>query len=69
MELDRVRRHARLTVVLVEEGHTDDSGPRASPRHFPRIIHLLAPVGGGANLQREEGVSAIIVRVRLRRKR
>ena len=69
MELDRVRRHARLTVVLVEEGHTDDSGLAQTRATFRAIIHLLAPVGGGANLQREEGVSAIIVRVRLRRKR
>jgi hypothetical protein len=55
MELDRVRRHARLTVVVVEEGDPNDAGFRADPRHLPRIAHLLASVRSRADRAERRG--------------
>jgi hypothetical protein len=36
MQLDRVRRHAGLSVLEIEEGDTDDARVRAKPQLRPR---------------------------------
>ena len=69
MELDRVRRHARLTVVVVEEGDSDHSSLRADPCHFARVFICLRRYKVAPAVQSGEGVSAIIVREPLRRTR
>ena len=45
-ELDRVRRHARLPVVVVEERDAGNTRLRADPSSSPGVLHLLAPIGG-----------------------
>jgi hypothetical protein len=69
MQLDRVRSHAGLPVLVVEEGDPHDTSPGgdlAAPRAAAICLRRLevAPL-----VQSEEGVSAIIVREPLRRTR
>jgi|SRR5215212_10635879 hypothetical protein len=44
MQLDRVRRHAGLSVLEIEEGDTDDARVRAKPQLRPRRAHLPAAI-------------------------
>jgi len=66
MELDRVRRDAGLSVLVVEEGHADDTSPSAHPRDPARGDICLRRADVAPVVQRAEGVSAIIVREPLR---